>query len=169
MQRFEIARSILERLALSQAGSGCREIDHIRAQSKCCQLERCARPCARLDKKIHQRLSAQRGHLLDLAGADLFECVGGLENEIDFVSRQFAQAEQIFSCPACGHQVANAFIAFPSVPRRVHDRFVRAVRAPFRYPKWANSCQRNRGEWAARDDRGRLVLQAEFVRAVRMN
>ena len=103
VQRLEIARGVLERFAFRQAGSGCRDIDHVRAQAKRGQLERGARPRARFDEEIHQRLSAQRRHLLDLAGADLFERVSGFEDEFDFFCRQLAQAQQIFSCPAGRH------------------------------------------------------------------
>ncbi len=92
VQCLQIARGIFERFAFGQAGSGCRDIDYVRAQSKRGQLERCAGTRARLDKEIHQRLSAQRRHLFDLAGTDLFERVSGLEDEIDFFCRQFAQA-----------------------------------------------------------------------------
>ena len=75
--RLEVVAEILITSALNRSAASSKEV-------------RVAR--ARLDKEVHQRLSAQRRHLLDLASADLFECVGGLENEIDFVCRQFAQA-----------------------------------------------------------------------------
>ena len=94
---FEIARGVLERFAFGQAGSGRRDIDYVRAQPKRGEFERCAGARARLDEEIHQCLSAQRRHLLDLAGADFLERVGGFEDEIDFVRGKLAQAEQILS------------------------------------------------------------------------
>ena len=117
--RLEIARGVLERFAFGQAGGGRRNVDDIRAQAKRGQLERSARARARFDEKIHQRLAAQRRHLFDLAGADLLEGVRGIENEIDFLGGKFANAEQIFSCPAHGHVIlagipADAFILVTS-------------------------------------------------------
>ena len=54
-------------------------------------------------KKLTNVLPRNAGTFLDLACADLFERVGCLENKIDFVGRQLAQAQEIFACPARGH------------------------------------------------------------------
>ena len=233
MQCLQITRGIFERFAFGEAGSASRDIDHVRAQPQGGQLERCAGTGARLDKEIHQRFSTQRRHLLNLAGTDLFERVSGVQDEIDFVCRKFAQAQQIFSCPARGHSptlpggchrgirgahacsvLAKAFrlrelfleihklcrltraqeevrfggtpkparckralpgncaftlILFPATRRPVRYQFLARAPGLFRHLRWANSSRRNRGEWVARDDRGRQVLRAEFVRAVRMS
>src|ERR1043166_6321438 len=64
-----------------------------------CELERGARPCARFDEKVDQRLPAQRRHFFDLPRADLFERVRGLEHEIDFVGRKIAQTELFGASP----------------------------------------------------------------------
>ena len=102
VQRLEIARGVFKRFALGQAGRTRRDVNHIGAQAKRGQLKRCSGTRARLDKEVYQRFAAQRRDLLDLACADLFECVGGIENEIDFLGRKFAEAEQIFAVPAQG-------------------------------------------------------------------
>ena len=39
VQRLEVARSVFERFAFGQAGGGCRDIDHVRAQTKRGQLK----------------------------------------------------------------------------------------------------------------------------------
>src|SRR5439155_10724684 len=90
-------------------------------------LKRRACACARLDKKIDQRFAAQRRYFFDLAGANLLKCIRCLENEIDFVGRQLAQAEQIFSCPARAHGfwVAHASRVLVSASRR--NRLSRGV------------------------------------------
>src|SRR5437660_270837 len=50
---------------------------------------------------------------------------------------------------------ARAFILSITAPRRARHQFARVEHEPFRLPPWANSCRRNRREWAARDDRDR--------------
>src|SRR5437016_2128764 len=60
-------------------------------------------------------------------------------------------------------------IPFPATLRRLRCPFLAGAPEFVLAFQWVNSCRRNRGEWAARDDRGRLVLRAEFVRAVRKN
>src|SRR5438132_10559845 len=95
VQCLEIARGIFKRLALGQAGRTCRDVDHIGAQAKRGQLKRCSGARARLDKEVYQRFAAQRRDLLDLASPDLFERIGSIENEIDFLGREFADAVQL--------------------------------------------------------------------------
>src|SRR5205814_7806149 len=99
MQRLEIARGVLERFAFSQTGSARRDVDYVCAQPNRGQLKRGPGSCARFDKKIYQRLPAQRGDLVDLARTNFFQRIGRLENESDFLGRQFAQLEQIFAVP----------------------------------------------------------------------
>src|SRR5947207_13403103 len=103
MQRLEIARGVLESFALSQTGSARRDVDYVRAQPNRGQLKRGAGSCARFDEKIYQRFPTQRRHLLDLARTDFFERIGRLENESDFLGRQFAQPDQIFAVPTLFH------------------------------------------------------------------
>src|SRR6266702_6184375 len=71
------------------------------------EFKRGARPCARFDEKVDERLPAQRRHFLDLARADLFERVGRLQDKIDLVGGKFAQTEQIFACPARSHSLSS--------------------------------------------------------------
>ena len=117
MQRLEIARGVLERFAFSQTGSARRDVDYVRAQPNRGQLKRGPGSCARFDKKIYQRLPAQRRNLLDLARTDFFERIGRLENESDFLGRQFAQPEQIFAVPTLFHvlstQTPSGSLALP--------------------------------------------------------
>ena len=107
MQRFKIPRGVLERFALAQTGCRRRNVNHVGAQPMGRELERRSRARARFDEEVHQRFAAKRGHFLDLAGADLFEGVGGVENEINLVRGKFAQPKQIFAVPMCAHSLNN--------------------------------------------------------------
>src|SRR5262249_1656466 len=60
-------------------------------------------------------------------------------------------------------------ISFPAIPHPVSYRFHGVGPAPFHRLRSADSCQRSPDEWAARDDRGRSALQAEFLRGAQMN
>src|SRR5206468_12602542 len=89
MQSFEIARRVLECLAVSQTRRRRGNVDHVRAETKRRYRERRARPRAWFDEKVDQRFATKRGHFLDLSGADLFERIGCFENKIDFVRGKF--------------------------------------------------------------------------------
>src|SRR5216117_1333234 len=111
MTRFYNLGALLPRLAFTQARSGGRNVDHVRAQPKSSQLERSASTCTRFDKKINERLPAQRRYFFDFARPYLLEGISGFEDEIDFIDRQLAQPEQIFAVPAgchCGRWGAQA-------------------------------------------------------------
>src|SRR6266513_370903 len=104
MIRFQNLSGVLQSLAFAQARSGGRNVDHVRAQPKSSQLERSASACTRFDKKINERLPAQRRYLFDFARPYLLEGISGFEGEIDFIDRQLAQPEQIFAVPAGCHE-----------------------------------------------------------------
>src|SRR5437867_4876625 len=101
----------------SKTRSDRRNIYYISAQTNRYQLKRGPGSCARFDKKIYQRLPAQRRNLLDLARTDFFERIGRLENESDFLGRQFVQPEQIFAVPTLFHvlstQTPSGSLALP--------------------------------------------------------
>src|SRR6267143_4140369 len=101
---FENLGGVFQGLAFAQARSRGGNIDHVRAQSKRRQLEGSAGAGTWFDEKIYQCFATQCRYLFDFACADLLEGVGGVEDEIDFVSRQFPQPEQIFAVPARGHE-----------------------------------------------------------------
>ena len=101
--RFQNFCRVLERFPFRQARRACRNVDHVGAQARSGEFERRARARARLDKKVDERLAAERWHFFNLPRANLLKRVGCLEDEIDFVGRQFAQPEQIFSVPASVH------------------------------------------------------------------
>src|SRR6266436_4496611 len=105
MQRLQIARRMFERLAFREAGFTLGNVDDIGAQTKSGELERRPRARARLDKKIHECLAAQRRDLFYLACANLLKCVRCFDDEIDLVGRKLTEAEQIFSCPTRGHRI----------------------------------------------------------------
>src|SRR4029077_7704535 len=99
---FENLGGVFQGLAFAQARSRGGDIDHVGAQSKRRQFEGSAGASTWFDKKIYQRFPTQRWYFFDFACADLLEVVGGVEDEIDFIDRQFPQPEQIFTVPARG-------------------------------------------------------------------
>src|SRR5438094_9029927 len=103
MIRFQNLGGVFQGFTLAQARGGGRDIDHVRAQPKSSQLERSASACTRFDKKINERLPAQRRYFFDFARPYLLEGISGFEDEIDLIDRQLAQPEQIFAVPAGCH------------------------------------------------------------------
>src|ERR1041385_1052629 len=77
-----------------------RDVNDVRTETDRRDLERCSRSRARFDEEIHERLAAQSRHLFDLAGADVFECIGRIEKERDLFGGQLANPEQVFALPA---------------------------------------------------------------------
>ena len=51
-------------------------------------------------KKLISVLPCKRRDFFDVARSDLFEGVGGIEDEVDFLRGELAQAEKIFAGPA---------------------------------------------------------------------
>ena len=87
VQRLEVARGVLERLALGEAGGAGGDIDDVGAEAEGGELEGGAGAGARLDEEIDQRFAAQGRDFFDLARADLLEGGGGVEDEDDFLRR----------------------------------------------------------------------------------
>ena len=80
--------SVFEGFAFCQAGGCRRNIDNVRAQANRSDLERGARPRARLNEEIHQRLASQGRNLFDLPRAYFFEGIRRIENEGRFPPRK---------------------------------------------------------------------------------
>ena len=99
VQRLQVQRGVLQRLALDEARRRRRDVDDVRRQSFRRELKTCPRPRRGFDEQIHHRLAAQRRHLFYRALTNLLERRGGIEQIIDFVGRQLLNAEQIFVCP----------------------------------------------------------------------
>ena len=64
VQRLDVERGVLERFALGNAAGRFRDAHHIRAEPLGRQLKRCARPRARFEEQVDDRLALERGHLL---------------------------------------------------------------------------------------------------------
>src|SRR5205814_9566963 len=107
MHGLEIASGVFERFAFGQTRRCRGNVDHIGAQAVRGQLERGARARARFNEEVDQRFTAKRRDFFDLASADLFEGICGLENEIDLVRGKFAKPEQIFAVPIRAHSLHN--------------------------------------------------------------
>ena len=85
-------------------------------------------------KKLTSVLPRKRRDLLDFARADLLEGVGRIENEIDFLRGELAQAEQVFACPAprcslliCVSTARRHPVHHRRFSRRTRTRSLRAV------------------------------------------
>ena len=98
-QRFEILCGVLQRLAFREARCAGGNIDHVRAEAECGELERRPRARARLDEKIHQRLAAQRGDFFHLACADVLKCGRGVEELCDFRGAEGCDGDEILAVP----------------------------------------------------------------------
>ena len=92
MIRFEHPGGVFERFAFRQAGSRRRDVDDVGAQAFGGELEGSAGARARFDEEIDQRFALQRRDFFYFACSDLFEGVGRLEDEIDFLRRKLTQA-----------------------------------------------------------------------------
>ena len=80
VERLEVARGVLERLAFLERGGLGGEIDDVGREALLGQLETDARAGGRLDEQIDHRLAAQGGDLLDGALADRFEGARGVQH-----------------------------------------------------------------------------------------
>ncbi len=104
VQRLQVARGVLERLALLERGGLGGEIDDVGREPLLGQLEAGARAGGRLDEQVDDRLAAQGGHLLDGALADRLEGARGIEHGGDFLNRERFDVEQMFAIPAHGEE-----------------------------------------------------------------
>ena len=102
VQRLEVARGVLERLALLERGGLGGEIDDVGREPLLGQLEAGARAGGGLDKEVDDGLAAQGGDLLDGALADRFEGAGGVQHGGDFLSGEGFDVQQMFAMPAHG-------------------------------------------------------------------
>src|SRR5204863_6214351 len=75
------------------------DVERIGAQALLRDLERGARARARLVEHVDDGLAAQRRHFLDRPLADFAHRLGGVENEIDLVGGEVADAQEIFLHP----------------------------------------------------------------------
>ena len=83
--------------------------DHVGAQALGRELERRARPRARLVKQVHDRPAAQRGDLLDLAPGDLVERFRAIEDPFDRRAVEVVDREQMG--PDSGHAATRVGVA----------------------------------------------------------
>src|SRR2546423_9566552 len=95
--RLQVSRRVDERLAFLHAGAGRRDVYGVGRQSLLRELERNPRSRRRFEEQIDDRGAAQRRHLLDCAFTDLFEWLRRVENELDLLTRQRLEAEQVFA------------------------------------------------------------------------
>jgi hypothetical protein len=73
------------------------DAERVGAEALLGNLERRARAGARLEEQVHDRLAAQRGHLLDGARAHFLHRLGGVEDERDLLRREVGDAQQVLA------------------------------------------------------------------------
>ena len=93
--RFEVERGVDQRLALGDARGRDRDAQGVGAEPLLGDLERHARPRARLEEQVDDGAAAQRRHLLDRARADFLHRLGGVEDQDDLLGRELLDAEQM--------------------------------------------------------------------------
>jgi hypothetical protein len=81
--RFQVARGVQQRLALREARCRSGEVDRVGRQTFFGKLEGRTRARRRLDEKVDHGTPTKRGYLLDLAGADLGQRLGRVEDQLD--------------------------------------------------------------------------------------
>ena len=105
VQRLEVARGVLERLAFLQRGGLGGEVDDVGGEPLLGQLEADARAGGGLDEEVDDGLAAQGRDFLDGALADGFEGARGVEHGDDFLRGERFDVEQMFAVPA--HEVSR--------------------------------------------------------------
>src|SRR5262249_43262086 len=92
------------------------DVHRVGAQALFGELERDARPRARLEEEVDDRLSAERGHLLDRALADLLERFGGVEDESDLIGGGGVRAPEVLADRRCHTSPFMRTTNTPSLP-----------------------------------------------------
>src|SRR5207247_559396 len=85
VEGLQIARGILECLALFQRGCFGSEVDNIGAQPLRCQFKTDSCSGRRLYKEIDDRLTAQRWNFLDCSFADSLKCARRIQHSDDLI------------------------------------------------------------------------------------
>jgi hypothetical protein len=98
--RLDVAGGVAERLALVDAGDLGGEVQHVGREPARGEVEAHARARRVFEEEIHDHPAAERGHLLDAAGADLFEAPRGVEQEADVLGRECLEPQQVPVTPA---------------------------------------------------------------------
>ena len=91
--RFEVPSRVLEGLPFRDAARACRYVDGVGGETLGGDLERDARPGARLVKKRNDRFAPQGGDLLDVPPRDVPERIGRIEKQEYLFPRQLPYAE----------------------------------------------------------------------------
>ena len=97
--RLDVAGGVDEGLALVDAAVLFREVDDVGRQSLGGQAEARAGAGGILEKRVHDHAAAEGGDFFDAAGGDFLEGIGRVEDETDFLGRQFLQPQQMLARP----------------------------------------------------------------------
>src|SRR6266852_2799769 len=90
--RLDVHRRVGQRLAFQDARCRDGDVERVGAEPLLRDLERRARPRARLVEQVDDRLPAQRRHLLDRPLPDLAHRFRGVEDQINLVARASVDA-----------------------------------------------------------------------------
>ena len=121
---FEVARRVLEGLALLEGAGFGGEINDVGGEALGGEFEGDAGASGRFDKEVDDGFAAQGRDFFDGAFTDSFKGFGGVEDEENFFGAQGLDVEEMFAVP--GHVRFGDGIV-PSVERRYMD-FERAGR-----------------------------------------
>jgi len=127
VQRLQVARGVLEGLALPQRGSLGGEVDDVRRKSLLGQLEARAGAGGRLDEQVDDGLAAQRRHLFDRALAHRLEGQRGVQHGGDLRGRQRFNVQQMLAIPAHTGFSSTTSSAPPVSASRTRTLSARAV------------------------------------------
>src|SRR5438105_2648367 len=95
--RFEVAGRIDQRLAFLDRAAAGHHVDRVRREAFFGELERDAGTGRGFEEQVDDRLAAQRRHLLDGPLGDLFERLGGVEDQADLIGREALEPDQVLS------------------------------------------------------------------------
>ena len=100
VESFEVARGILQRLALFQRRRFCREVDNVRGESLRGEFE--ADPCAgrRFDEKVDYCFASQSRNLLDSALSNTPKSACRIQNSDNLFRTERLDIQQMFPVPA---------------------------------------------------------------------
>src|SRR4029079_1684865 len=134
---------VLERLALLDARAARDEVDDLGAEGLGGELEGGARAGGGLVEEVQHAPAAQRGHLLDLALADLGERLRAVQDALDARAVEVLDGEQVpHHAPAPAHAVRSGpasasrrlVIVTSSIPSSSATRtFTRSLRCVGRF------------------------------------
>ena len=123
--RFQITRRIKQCFAFRYARCRYADVDGVGRQSLGCNFERCSRSGRRFEEKVNYCAPAQGRDLFDLAFGNVAKRLGRVEQMVDLIGREFADAEEVLQLKvrthkSCQLSVGSWQLSVVCVMRQVH-------------------------------------------------